>query len=113
MYSPGPETFDSVAVNLDRHTDAVGTWLGGVGTIQVTIYLSDGDNNAHVEQAVEELLATAGLRITDRAEPVIDSWFRRMTARAQQAFSLRWRRRPRSPAFTPPTRVWCSRRMPR
>ena len=84
MYSRGPETFDSVAVNLDRHTDAVGTWLGGAGTVPVTIYLSDGASHAHVEQAVEELLATGGLRITGRAEPIIGSWFRRMTARAQQ-----------------------------
>jgi hypothetical protein len=84
MYSPGPETFESLTVDAGQHTDRVGAWLGGAGTLPLTIYLSDGASHADVEQAVEDLLATAGLRITDRAEPVIGSWFRRMTARAKQ-----------------------------
>lgn len=86
MYSPTPEPHGSVTVDVDWHTDSDRTWLAGVGagTVPVTIYLSDGASHARVEQAVEELLATAGLQVAHRAEPVIGSWFRRMTARAQQ-----------------------------
>jgi hypothetical protein len=84
MYGAMPEPTDSVTTDVDRHIDSVGSWLGGASTLPVTIYLSDGTSHARVEQAVEELLATAGLRIIDRAEPVIGSWFRRMTARAQR-----------------------------
>lgn len=84
MYSPAPEPPASGTIDVERHTVSVATWLDGVDTMPVTIYLSDGDTHAQVEQAVEELLATAGLRITDQAEPVIGSWFRSMRARAQQ-----------------------------
>jgi hypothetical protein len=51
------------------------------GTVPVTIYLTDEDYHAQVESAVEAFLATAGLRIVDRDDPVIGSWFRRMTSR--------------------------------
>jgi len=51
-----------------------------VATMPVTIYLSDERVHEEVEEAVEEWLATAGLRISSRAEPVTGSWFRRMVA---------------------------------
>lgn len=54
-------------------------------TIPVTIYLSAGENHQEVERAVEDLLATAGLRIESRDDPVIGSWFRRMLAAAKEA----------------------------
>lgn len=51
-----------------------------VSTMLVTIYLSDERVHEEVEEAVEEWLATAGLRISSRDEPVAGSWFRRMAA---------------------------------
>jgi hypothetical protein len=84
MYGAAPERSASLTVDVDRRVDSARTWLGAFSTLPVTIYLSDGAAHARVEQAVEELLATAGVRIIDRADPVIGSWFRRMTARAQQ-----------------------------
>jgi hypothetical protein len=84
MYSPAPDTPASVTFDAGKVT----TWLADAdadaGTVPVTVYLSDEASHAQIEQAVEELLATAGLAVTDRGEPVIGSWFRRMTARAQQ-----------------------------
>jgi hypothetical protein len=52
------------------------------GTIPVTIYLADERIADQVEAAVEALLEAAGLRIHERDDPVIGSWFRRMVARA-------------------------------
>jgi CHAT domain len=49
-------------------------------TVPVTIYLSDERIHQQVEDAVEELLATAGLGISHREDPVAGSWFRRMAA---------------------------------
>ncbi|MDA3649733.1 hypothetical protein LZ318_33700 [Saccharopolyspora indica] len=49
-------------------------------THPVTIYLSDEGVHEQVEAAVEELLASAGLHIEDREDPVLGSWFRRMWA---------------------------------
>ena len=80
MYSPAPDTPANVTFDAGKVT----TWLADAGTVPVTVYLSDEASHAQIEQAVEELLATAGLAVTDRGEPVISSWFRRMTARAQQ-----------------------------
>jgi hypothetical protein len=56
---------------------------GDAGTVPLTIYLTDERYHAQVESAVETLFATADLRIVDREDPVIGSWFRRMTARAK------------------------------
>jgi hypothetical protein len=82
MYSAVPNAPTSVTFDAGK----VSTWLAEAddGTVPVTVYLSDEASHTQVEQAVEELLATAGLAVTDRGEPVIGSWFRRMTARAQQ-----------------------------
>lgn len=49
----------------------------------VTIYLSEEGIHEQVEAAVDDLLATAGLGIEDRDEPVIGSWFRTMRAAAK------------------------------
>jgi len=54
-------------------------------TMPVTIYLSDETIHGQVEAAVDELLGTAGLRIEDRDDPVIGSWFRRMRAAFKEA----------------------------
>jgi hypothetical protein len=52
-------------------------------TVPVTIYLTDEQYHAQVVSAVETLLAAAGLRVADRHDPVIGSWFQRMTARGR------------------------------
>jgi hypothetical protein len=49
-------------------------------TLPITIYLSDEAIHEQVEAAVEDLLATAGLRVERRDDPVHGSWFRRMWA---------------------------------
>ncbi|MCT9010311.1 hypothetical protein [Streptomyces rhizosphaerihabitans] len=53
--------------------------------LPITIYLSDEAPHRDVEAAVEELLATAGLTVLDRDDPVIGSWFRRMRATMSRA----------------------------
>jgi hypothetical protein len=50
------------------------------GTLPVTIYLADERAHTQIELAVEALLASAGLRVDARDDPVIGSWFRRMVA---------------------------------
>jgi hypothetical protein len=54
-------------------------------TVPVTIYLADEGIHEQVEAAVDELLATAGLHVEDRDEPISGSWFRRMRAGVKQA----------------------------
>lgn len=44
----------------------------------VTIYLSDEVIHEQVERAVEALLATAGLQIEIRNDPIMGSWYRKM-----------------------------------
>jgi hypothetical protein len=51
-----------------------------VGTIPVTIYVTDEHVHEQVEDALEAVLATAGLQILARGDPVIGSWFRQMSA---------------------------------
>jgi hypothetical protein len=53
-------------------------------TMPVTIYMADEQIHAQVEKAVETLLATAGLYIKERNDPVVGSWFRRMAAGAKE-----------------------------
>ncbi|MFR0359626.1 hypothetical protein, partial [Streptomyces sediminimaris] len=48
--------------------------------LPVTMYLSDEAAHADVQAAVEALLATAGLEVLDREDPILGSWFRRMRA---------------------------------
>jgi hypothetical protein len=59
----------------------------GVATAAVTVYLSRETDHARVVAAVEDALATAGLHIEQRDEPVLGSWFQRMRAVAKQAVS--------------------------
>jgi hypothetical protein len=54
-------------------------------TLPVTIYLSQEAIHDRVEAAVDDLLATAGLRIVARDKPVIGSWSRSMRARPGRA----------------------------
>jgi len=58
-------------------------------TLSITVYLSDEAVHEEIEAAVEGLLASAGIQITERDDPIIGSWFRRMRARSDAA--------PRSP----------------
>ena len=51
----------------------------------VSIYLSEEAHHEQVEDAVEDLLATAELRVAERDDPVIGSWFRTIRATAKQA----------------------------
>jgi phage baseplate assembly protein W len=50
-------------------------------TLPVTIYLSDETTHEQVEEAVENLLLTAGGSIDHRDDPEFGSWFRRMRAK--------------------------------
>jgi hypothetical protein len=54
-------------------------------TLPVTIYLADESSHYQVETAVEALLTIAGLRVVDREDPVLGSWFRRMVAGLKEA----------------------------
>lgn len=49
-------------------------------SLPVTIYLRDESGHELVERVVEELAAAAGFIITERGDPVLGSWFRRMRA---------------------------------
>jgi hypothetical protein len=53
-------------------------------SLPVTIYVSADGIHQQVQDAVDALLATAGLQIEDRDEPILGSWFRRMTATLKQ-----------------------------
>ncbi|MBS2963861.1 hypothetical protein KGA66_12455 [Actinocrinis puniceicyclus] len=46
----------------------------------VSIYLCEEAAHEQVERAVDEALKHAGLDVVERSDPVIGSWFRRMTA---------------------------------
>lgn len=48
--------------------------------VPVSIYLSEEDGHERVEAAVDVLLSEAGLRVSDREDPVTGSWFRRLRA---------------------------------
>jgi hypothetical protein len=86
LYSGGTGTGTAV-----RHPGAgfpfgsVTLSAGDSATLPVTIYLADEHIHTEVETAVEALLAVAGLRIEDRDDPVLGSWFRRMIAGAKES----------------------------
>jgi len=65
------------------------TWraeaLPQTSAMSVMIYLSDERIHEDVEAAVKEFLATAGLRICDREDPVTELWFRRMAPTVKAA----------------------------
>lgn len=54
-------------------------------TAPVTIYLSSESGHEQVEHAVDDLVVLAGFRITERDDPVLGSWFRRMRASLARA----------------------------
>jgi predicted RNA-binding protein with RPS1 domain len=56
------------------------------GILPVTIYLSEAAIHNQVQSAVEALLASAGLRIESRDDPILGSWFRRMKAALAEAW---------------------------
>ncbi|MFD0342187.1 CATRA system-associated protein [Streptomyces sp. NPDC127117] len=58
---------------------------GDLGTLPVTVYVSDAAVHEEVEAAVGTVLAAAGLTVVERDEPVLGSWFRRMRAAASRA----------------------------
>jgi len=83
-YASGQKTGQAaVKLGEDHGAGSVIFFTGDAGTVPVTIYLTDERHQAQVESAVETFLATMGLWIVDRDDPVIGSWFRRMTVRAK------------------------------
>ena len=78
MYDGGGKTSGAVTIG-EGHV--AGSAILAAGTVPVTIYLTDEEYHEQVESALEAFLATAGLRIVTRDDPVIGSWFRRMTSR--------------------------------
>lgn len=83
-FSGGRKT-GAATLQLSRRIESIVRARTDASLIPVTVYLADESGHAQVEAAVEALLATAGLRIEDRQDPVIGSWFRQMTARANDA----------------------------
>lgn len=74
---------DAIRIGAGHGAGAVIAADDSVKTVPVTIYLTDEGYHAQVESAVEAFLSLAGLQIMTRDDPVIGSWFRRMTARAK------------------------------
>jgi DNA-binding SARP family transcriptional activator len=76
--------FDDLSDELEPTEPPTGR--GGVGTIErttvgtvpISVYLSDGSTHDAVESAVEDALRAAGVAVLRRDDPVIGSWFRRM-----------------------------------
>jgi hypothetical protein len=54
-------------------------------TLPVSIYISNAEIHDQVEAAIDELLATAGLQVENRDEPITGSWFRQMQASVKEA----------------------------
>ena len=54
--------------------------LTAADTMAVSLYLSDEGTHTAVEAAVERVLATAGLGVVERDDPILGSWFRRLRA---------------------------------
>ncbi|GAB2883931.1 Rho termination factor N-terminal domain-containing protein [Streptomyces mayteni] len=64
----------------DAQKRARGESRAKTAALPVTIYISDEAAHREVESAVEEVLRSAGLRIVEREDPILGSWFRRMRA---------------------------------
>lgn len=54
-------------------------------TVPVVVYLDSAEHAERVERAVEDVAGAYGLRIIDREPPVVRSWFRRMSAKFEEA----------------------------
>lgn len=65
----------------DRPTDYENV---DISAVPVVIYLADEGIHEQVEAAVEELMATAGLEIERRDNPIVGSWYRKMWASVTQ-----------------------------
>jgi hypothetical protein len=95
VFAPWIEVAWSYSDWMPRQTSGLLPWLEPFplpetdevarSALPVTIYLSDERIHDQVEAAVDDLLATAGLQVEDRDEPVIGSWFRRMRAALKDA----------------------------
>ncbi|MER5517447.1 hypothetical protein [Streptomyces sp. NPDC002763] len=73
--------FETADTGLERtQTPAARSPEPETAPLPITMYLSDEAAHADVQAAVEALLATAGLVVLDREDPVTGSWFRRMRA---------------------------------
>jgi hypothetical protein len=83
MYDSGRKTGPVVLTLGGDHVAGAIVLAAEAGHVPVTIYLTDEHHHAQVEFAVETVLATLGVQIIDRDDPVIGSWFRRMTGRAK------------------------------
>lgn len=80
------DMFGYAAAGTDRSQAAVArSSEPELASVPVTIYLSDEAPHAEVQAAVEALLATAGLEVLDREDPILGSWFRRMRATISRA----------------------------
>ncbi|MGW4914610.1 hypothetical protein [Streptomyces sp. NPDC004270] len=80
------DMFENAAAGTDRsQAPAARSSEPEPASVPVTIYLSDEAPHADVQTAVETLLATAGLEVLDREDPILGSWFRRMRATISSA----------------------------
>jgi hypothetical protein len=87
MPRPLPARFESDGKTWADNTDQVtaGQFNDEVSLLPVTIYLVEVEGHERVQSAVENLLAASGLSIDGREDPVIGSWFRRMSATVTKA----------------------------
>jgi hypothetical protein len=87
MPRPLPVRFESDGKTWADDTDQVtaGQFSDEVSLFPVTIYLVEAGGHERVQSAVENLLAASGLSIDAREDPVIGSWFRRMSATVTKA----------------------------
>jgi hypothetical protein len=76
----GAADSNSQSPGFDRLTEDASALV-----MPVTIYLSNERIHGQVETAIEELLATAGLQIESRDDPIMGSWFRPMLATIKKA----------------------------
>ena len=85
MYQAAPEVpFPGADWPVSQQVPPAARSKGTADTLPVTIYLSEASINVEVENAVELLLAAAGLHAVERDAPVLGSWFRRMLAGLQE-----------------------------
>lgn len=87
MPRPLPARFGSDGKSWAENTDQVtaGQFRDEVSLLPVTIYLVEVEGHERVQSAVENLLAASGLSIDNREDPIIGSWFRRMSATVTKA----------------------------
>jgi hypothetical protein len=81
LHAPAARLWQKLAgrVNRPRNKQAVAK-----DELPISIYLADEAIHEQVEYAVEVLLATVGIEVVERDEPVIGSWFRRMKGKAAE-----------------------------